>query len=196
LNDVGGPSATKAHPSFSRSAALDLHTDGTLEPIGKLATSILLCLQDASCGGETVIVRTSAVFEELWSSGDEHLRSCLRPLCDARALRRWETVRDGRGFADGPVFEPANDGRFVTRYCTSPRDEWRYDAVAGLAEARACFDNRMRATGERFEIALAPGELLLLNNRRVSHGRNGFTSFPGSPRHLLRGLFLAEPRGT
>lgn len=193
FNDVGGQAMGNAHPSFSAEGALDLHIDGTLEPIGEIATAMLLCLQNAASGGETLIIRTAAAIETLWQACGAHERAKLSALFDARALRRWETVNGGREFCDGPVFAAAGAGQFLGRYCVSPRDEWRYDAVDGLAGARARLDEWLQEAGEIVEIALAPGELLLMNNRRVSHGRNEFTSPPNKPRHLLRGLYLESP---
>lgn len=44
----------------------------------------------------------------------------------------------------------------------------------------------------KLELQLEPGQLLLLNNHIVWHGRGAYEDAPGSVRHLLR-LWLATP---
>ena len=44
----------------------------------------------------------------------------------------------------------------------------------------------------RHELQLLPGQLLLLNNHLVWHGRSAYEDAPGSVRYLLR-LWLATP---
>jgi alpha-ketoglutarate-dependent taurine dioxygenase len=185
LNDVGGPSIAAGHPAFSEDTGLDLHTDGTLEPLGAVRTSILVCVQPAMSGGETILVRTAAVLER----ADEREVAHLEPLFDPRALRRHATIGGAGEFTDGPVFGRER-GKVVGRYSVSPRDEWRFDQVPGLRRARDTIDALLDAAPwARFEVRLACGEALILNNTRVSHGRREFQSFDGAPRHLLRGLF-------
>ncbi|WP_448202862.1 TauD/TfdA family dioxygenase [Azospirillum sp. sgz302134] len=184
LSDIGGPSAGADHPAFSQDTELDLHTDGTLEPIGVVRTTMLVCIQPAQSGGETVIERTSALLEGMDAAG----RRVLEPLFDSRALRRHATVKERH--SDGPVFATDGDGRIIGRYSVSPRDEWRYDDVPGLREARQLFETRLaEASGVRHAIRLTTGQALIMSNSRVSHARRRFQNAPGAPRHLMRGLF-------
>ena len=60
-NDLSEPS----HPSFQRAVGLDLHTDGTLQKIGLVKSSMLLCKSPAAKGGYTTIFNSSGAFIEI-----------------------------------------------------------------------------------------------------------------------------------
>jgi hypothetical protein len=183
VNDVGGPSIGLSHPGFSLDTELQLHTDGTVEGIGQVRTVLLMCVRPALEGGETVVVRTSRLLECL----DAGELSQLAPLFDTEALRRHGTVK--LLYGDGPVFSFENE-RILGRYSVSPRDEWRYDVVKGLARARSFFDDLLeRADGIVHRIKLKQGQMLIFDNSRISHARTAFKSHPENPRHLLRALY-------
>ncbi len=53
------------HPSFHKATGLDLHCDGTLQPIGYVKTAILLCKSPSMQGGELTLFNAASAFSEL-----------------------------------------------------------------------------------------------------------------------------------
>jgi hypothetical protein len=187
FNHVGGPAKKADHPAFSSNSELELHTDGTLNPVGEVRISMLICVNEASEGGDSIIFRAAALGQEMFAQHD------IRALFDPRALRRHATVAEKRQFDDGPVLQKVGDDLFA-RYCTTLRDEWRYDTVPGLAEARITYEDAARRQAQwTHQFLLKRGQALVMDNARVSHGRTEFRDAPGAPRHLVRALFRKYP---
>ncbi|TIL31691.1 TauD/TfdA family dioxygenase [Mesorhizobium sp.] len=189
FNHVGGPALKADHPAFSTTVGLDLHTDGTLNPIGEVQTCILGCVTEAAEGGDSVLFRAAALAESLLAEGADW----LEPLFDPGALRRHTTVGETLKHADGPVLL-RSDGRIQSRYCATPRDEWRYGAVPGLAQARERFEEAMTNSPDfSMVFRLRAGQALVMCNSRISHGRTEFRDKPGCARHMVRALFRSGP---
>jgi hypothetical protein len=189
FNHVGGPARRAKHPAFSTQSELDLHTDGTLNAIGEVRLSILGCVSEAQHGGETVLFRASALAEHMMK------RDCdvLAPFFDPRAMRRHTTVGEDLKYADGPILKWVDD-ELLASYCTTPRDEWRYDMVPDLREARRAFDAAILDLPEfTFTFLLREGQALVMDNSRTSHGRLSFSDNPNAPRHIIRALFRLYP---
>jgi hypothetical protein len=55
----------EAHPVFGRAAGLQMHCDGTLQKLGDLKTSILVCESAGAEGGNTTLFNSSAAFSWL-----------------------------------------------------------------------------------------------------------------------------------
>ncbi|MEH6477809.1 MAG: TauD/TfdA family dioxygenase [Sneathiella sp.] len=185
FSHVGGPAHSSNHPAFTSSKELDLHTDGSLDSIGDVQTSILACINPASEGGDSVLFRSAAMAEKLVVEGDVDLEALFSLL----ALRRHTTIAERNSHADGPVLDWKGK-QIVSRYCITPRDEWRYDAVPGLKEAREAFEASVKNyTGHIAKVRMLKGQAIIMNNNRISHGRTAFIDDPSRPRHIVRALF-------
>lgn len=149
--------------------ALDLHTDHHRADL-----VAWLCLAQTSQGGATRLADAAAAYASLSPAHRERL----------------EAIR---------VFEPSvfpgdeKSHPLVERTPTGPRFYCSFWFDAPLApSARAAFDAfQCAAHANVSEFRLAPSDLLVIDNRRILHGR---TAIVGSrDRHLVRS-WLAVPR--
>ncbi len=192
FNHIGGPSRKSNHPAFSSQNELNLHTDGTLNYIGEVRLTILGCITEAQRGGESVLFRAAALAEQVMRED----RDILAPFFDPRAMRRHATIDENLRYAEGPLLKWVG-GELLSSYCTTPRDEWRYDVVPGLREARRAFEAAISDFPNlTCTFPLKCGQALVMDNSRLSHGRLSFTDNPSAPRYLLRGLFRNYPGAT
>jgi alpha-ketoglutarate-dependent taurine dioxygenase len=183
------PGDESPHPVFGSTEPLELHTDGTLQQIGEIPTSVLFCVSPADHGGATTVFQAVGAFLALQQT-DPGLAAAL---LDERALTKHASVNGSREVCRGPVFAH-RDGEVVTRYSVTDRDRWNVDEVAHLAEAKNALAGLAKSnTPYLHEITLRSGEGIILANDRVSHGRTGFTNSPPQTRRMLRVLFSRKP---
>jgi hypothetical protein len=196
-DDVGvnviavAPNAARgSHPAFGSSDALELHTDGTLEPIGRVRTAALYCVTSAVRGGHTTLFDAAGAFIDVARRDSRSAAALLHE----EALTRRATVGPSPQAATGPVFALWDDGEVISRYSATPRDEWAVDRIAGLREARRAMEERARPGSPFYaEVALAAGDGILIANDRLAHGRTAFVDRADAPRRMLRALFLDRP---
>lgn len=173
-----------------------VHSRGGLQYHTDLCDVVgMLSLHCAAEGGQSLLVSSIAVHDEIARTRPDLLAALYRPYCYARP--GW----DGQEYAAPdlrPVFA-CHDGRFVSTYL---RDfiEWAQDD-AGAAPLEAvqrealdyldmlCNDPRFS-----FEFMLEQGELLFFNSFVTYHSRRPFANPPERARHrnLLR-LWLSTP---
>lgn len=162
---------------------LEPHTDNPYrDPVPTL--QLLHCLSTASHGGETVLVDGAAIDLRLRAVQPEaHQALCGLPARweyrDAYARLRWQ----------GPVLEHDLSGnlrqirwneRSRQPLPLTPADAGRFiDALAAFRAAAGSDQLQARFT-------LAPGDVLLFDNRRVLHGR---TAYPAADRRHLQGCY-------
>lgn len=154
----------------------------------------LLCLRSAASGGQSRIASSVAVHDELLRRRPDLVPELYEPfLLDTKSEGgvRYMPIPPCR-YADGVLrtFYHADYFRSVERHADTPRLSPRrrelldlYDAIAGSDEMR-------------LEMDLEPGDIQLLSNHTVIHGRSAFEDdgAPGERRHLLR-LWLSLPGG-
>jgi len=188
--------AESSHRGFSSADAQELHSDGTLEPVGRVATSILFCVYPAAEGGETRIFDSVDAFERVVSVSPELRHSLL----DANALSRRDVGRT-EATVVGPVFSFTADGALHSRFSMDNTSEWE-KGFAKVKDLRRAYDALLCLTRQPdfgTSVTLRSGWGIVLANSKVSHARTSFRNDPQSPpRLLLRGLFLRraerEPR--
>jgi alpha-ketoglutarate-dependent taurine dioxygenase len=185
VRDEGGDVARGSRFSVTR-AASGFHTDNSFGD-DVVDTVGLLCLRTSLSGGISQLVDGHAVLAELRREPGA-LETLRRPF----HVDRRGGVRPGEGPTSlRPVVEGA--GKELTyRYL----HEWIEAGHAKAGEpmspeqARALdvLDGVLRRPDLRVEFTLRPGELLLLNNRRLLHSRTAFEDHPEPERgrHYLR----------
>ena len=179
------------HPAFGSRDALELHTDATLEAIGRVKSAMLFCMAPAADGGRTTLFRASAAFVEI----ARRERGLAAALLAEDGLVRHATVGRARRAHVGPVFAFQN-GEVLSRYSATARDEWAFDSVPRLKEAFGALEALARpGSGFYTELPLDTGQGILIANDRVAHGRTSFRDRPDVPRRMLRALYLGRPRG-
>lgn len=183
------PGDESLHPVFGSTDALELHTDGTLQQIGEVPTSVLFCVSPADRGGATTVFQAVQAFLEL----QDQQPALAAALLDERALTKHASVNGSKEVCRGAVFA-YRDGELMTRYSVTDRDHWNDDEVTGLADAKNALAGLAGWNTPYFhQITLRRGQGIILANDKVSHGRTGFSNSPHQARHMLRVLFSRKP---
>lgn len=169
--------------------ALRDHTDQAAAPEDVLPELlVLMCVQPATSGGESVLTSGYALHDALWETNSAHVSTLYEPLPFARPA-------DGTADAAvvwSPVFRRTEGGLRV-RYN-------RYFVELGAAEADMELDERQLAAldaaeaflarpASRVIVPLAAGDVLLVDNTAILHNRLAYvdTPEPEGRRRLLRG---------
>lgn len=183
------------HPVFHTGVAQGWHTDGLLEDIGTIRTTLLYCVRPAHRGGRTSLLNAGRVFSELREEDPEAADVLLRDTI----LGRRSTIPGVEREAVGPVFAELGDGDYATRYGEGQVERWYpRDAEEREALDRALRYFRMRRANPdvRVDLLLRSGECLIFRNDVLAHARQAFTDDPGCPRLLLRSLHTGVPKTT
>ncbi len=163
-------------------AGLAPHTDNPYrDPVPGL--QLLHCLVDASTGGETRLVDGFAAAEALRTADPDGFAVLAATLVHFR----W-----GDGANDLhtalPMIELDPSGTItVIRY-----NHRAFKAIAAPPEQRTRWRAAYRALGALIEapetgvaFRLGAGDLVIMDNTRVLHGRRAFSDTPGAARHLV-----------
>nr|D4QF25.1 RecName: Full=Uridine-5'-phosphate dioxygenase; AltName: Full=Fe(II)-dependent alpha-ketoglutarate:uridine-5'-monophosphate dioxygenase; Short=Fe(II)-dependent alpha-KG:UMP dioxygenase; AltName: Full=UMP:alpha-ketoglutarate dioxygenase [Streptomyces sp.]BAJ05888.1 putative dioxygenase [Streptomyces sp. SANK 60405] len=181
------------HPVFHTGEAQGWHTDGLLEDIGTIKTTLLYCVSPAHRGGRTFLLNAGRVFEELRMEDPEAADVLLRDTI----LGRRSTIPGVDREAVGPVFLELGDGHYATRYGEGRVERW-YPADAAeqhaLDRALRFFRARRDDPDVRIDLLLRAGQCLIFRNDVLAHGRENFTDDPQRPRLLLRSLHTNAPK--
>jgi hypothetical protein len=172
-------------------ARQDFHTDGA-DIIG------LLCLHGALAGGESKLVSSGALFNEILHARPDLLEQLYRPMC-------WD--RQGEHApGEQPWFElaPLNDVDGVPRLFYLGwyiRAAQQHAGVPRLTDAQAeameLLEQLANDPEFHLEMTFEPGDVQLINNGRILHAREAYEDADelSERRHLLR-LWLAAHRFT
>jgi hypothetical protein len=186
------PKEAQDHPSFGRAVGLALHCDGTLQPIGLVATSMLLCHSPAAEGGENLLFNAVGAFADL-SSCDE---PAALALATPGVLVRQANMNGCSASHSGPIAAIC-EGRLVCCYSVSSTDRWELpDGVdpADLARGLAHMERAASGPGPHVaEVGLDFGQVLVLDNAVLSHGRRPYRDSWIEQRCFFRSLHLGRP---
>ena len=167
----------------------DFHTDGA-DIVG------LLCLHRALRGGESKIVSSGAIYNEMLRTRPDLLEELHRPMC-------WDRQGE-QGAGEQPWFElaPINeiDGAARVFYLGwYIRAAQQHPEVPRLTEAQIEAMELLESLANdptfHLEMEFEPGDVQLVNNGRILHAREAYDDAddPAERRHLLR-LWLAAHR--
>ncbi|PPJ22975.1 hypothetical protein C5E45_15220 [Nocardia nova] len=190
FNTIAPTPTVTGHGSFGTCTAQGFHTDGTLEPIGHVGTSLLWFDRAALKGGHTTIFHAVEAFE--------HLRR-IDPAGAAALTTDDALTRVARSFqppprTSGPAFAELAGRGLRTRWADDGTEIWQL--ADSLGAQRVAAVERLRAMsrpGSRYrqDIAIPSRTGLVLCNGRIAHGRTAFTAGIGE-RVLIRGLYTQE----
>jgi alpha-ketoglutarate-dependent taurine dioxygenase len=162
---------------------LQVHTDNPYrDPVPGL--QLLHCLESSAAGGDSIVVDGFAAALHLRQHDPEAFRLLTRhPVPFRYAVG--ETVLEARA----PLIELAADGelqavRFNNRSLGTPR--LPAAVIETWYRAYRAFARELERPQREVRFKLAPGELFIVDNRRVLHGR---TAFSGSGRRHLQGCY-------
>lgn len=188
INKIGHKEETsQSHEGFLSNEAQPVHVDGTLETIGAVPTTMMLCQSQGTAGGESRIFNSVGAFYELLNKSPE----LADALCSERALTRSDVDRSGTSVT-GPAFG-ANQYGLTTRFSLDNTSEWNVTEVNHLGKAKEWMVKKLSQDSPFYtEFQLKPGELLIAANHKISHGRNGYQDKRESRRQLYRAVFKNE----
>lgn len=152
----------------------------------------LFCVEAAHSGGASSVVNALAVYRRLQATQPALLEVLRAPYYYAKPRKPGEPV----SYHGVPVFS-WREGYFKSHVVPDLilAAQLVPEVPRLSALQREALEQLMELADQpefKFELRLSPGQLLLLNNHLVWHGRDAYEDAPGSVRHLLR-LWLATP---
>jgi len=187
VRDLGADISTPGTRFYQTNRALEYHTD-SCDIVG------LLCLKTARSGGESRIVSSVAIYNEMMAR---------RPDLAAELFHAFPTDRRGEvpegmlPWFDMPVFN-WHEGLLTTIYV----GQYIRSAQKNFPQARRLTDREVEALDYldtlsndpslNLQMEFLPGDMQFLHNHQILHSRTDFEDWtePERKRHLLR-LWLA-----
>ncbi len=162
----------------------DLHTDGTYMHLLPPDLIALCCIRPAHDGGDTLLVDGHAIIE------------ALAPPARAALSRLHHFDTDGQVPGTATLRRPIVGGdratrrlHYLRRYIESGHAAARAPLDAASVAAMDQLDALAARPEWRTRLRLRGGDLLLVDNHRMLHGRTAFTDAPGAPGRLLLRLW-------
>ncbi|WP_236645298.1 TauD/TfdA family dioxygenase [Aidingimonas lacisalsi] len=147
---------------------------------------LLYCLENEAEGGESIFADGFAAANALRDQAPEAFRILSETTIDFRFQDDTQDIG-----IRAPIIELDADGRVVEiRFNNWIRDTLQLPAheIAPWYAAYQAFWQLVHAPEQQIEFALAPGEMIAFDNRRVLHGRRAFD--PNTGRRHLQGTYL------
>ena len=174
---------------YQTNRKLEYHTD-SIDIVG------LLCLKTARAGGESFIVSSTTLFNEILARRPDLVPALFAPF---PTDRRGEVPEGMKPWFDIPVYH-WHAGRltciYVRQYIESAQRLFPEAArlTPAQREAMDVLDGLANDPSIHLSMAFRPGDIQLLHNHQILHSRNDFENWPEPERHrhLLR-LWLAPP---
>nr|WSW49252.1 TauD/TfdA family dioxygenase [Streptomyces sp. NBC_01001] len=161
--------------------AIDIHNDGAMEPYGhQIYISSLLCVEAVAEGGRTTLVSTLTVMNIVRREHPQHFERLCRPF----AFERTHVTPAG---GDPVFFAPVFD---LSR--TDVKVHWNRQRIEMAAEitgvpltpsevgALDALDAAIMRPEVQLNHSLRPGELLVINDDLILHGRSQFSAADAS----------------
>jgi alpha-ketoglutarate-dependent taurine dioxygenase len=145
---------------------------------------VLQCSQNAAVGGGNILIDGQRVYRDLAKEKPHYL--------DALSRKGSVTYcRDDQIALGCAVFETLDDGTIMLRF--------RYDAAAYVAEwaldaFRAVQKDYFANPSYQSQLKLTSGQILLIDNYRMLHGRDAFSDGPAEQKRSLHRIWLARDR--
>lgn len=179
----------RAQTSQSSEAELELHTEQAFSPLYPDYLS-LACLRGAS-DALTFLLPAKDLCAVL---AEDERRALREPLwtttVDQSFLDTGLALSAGTVRGPMPILRGAEDDPFIV---------FDHDLMRGIsdeAEAMRTTVQQQYLAG-RIGLSLAPGEMLLIDNRRAMHGRSDFAArYDGTDRFVSRSFVTADPART
>lgn len=188
VRDVGADPKDTNTRIYQTSARQTFHTD-SCDVVG------LLCLKEAMEGGDSLLVSTLTLYNEMMARRPDLARLLFDPVATDR---RGEFREDQKPYFEIPVLnwrQGRLTGIYQRQYIDSAQ---RFPGAFRLTEAHVealdTFDALANDPALHLKMRLAPGDMQFVYNHSLLHDRTGFRDWPDPDkrRHLLR-LWLAIP---
>lgn len=188
VRDTGADPKDVTTRIYQTSARQTFHTDSA-DVVG------LLCLREAMEGGDSLLVSTITIYNEMMARRPDLAALLFDPVATDR---RGEQPEGEKPFFEIPVLN-WHDGRLTGIYQrqyidSAQRFEGAFQLTDGHVEALDLFDEIANDPALHLSMRLAPGDMQFVYNHAMLHDRTGFRDWPtpSERRHLLR-LWLSIP---
>ncbi|MEL7465696.1 MAG: TauD/TfdA family dioxygenase [Pseudomonadota bacterium] len=188
VRDVGADPQDVTTRIYQTSARQTFHTDSA-DVVG------LLCLREAMEGGDSLLVSTVTIYNEMMARRPDLAARLFDPIATDR---RGEQPEGEKPFFEIPVLN-WHGGRLTGIYQRQYIDSAQRFAEAFRltpehVEALDLFDEIANDPALHLRMRLAPGDMQFVYNHAMLHDRTGFRDWPEPERrrHLLR-LWLSIP---
>jgi hypothetical protein len=178
-----GSAAQRNVRGYQSRADLNYHCDPT-------DVVALLCVRQAMSGGASTIVSTPAIFNEILAQHPEHLEVFARGFVYDR--KGEQDPGESAVTAPIPVFAARRGNRVSCRYARSyiigGAQKTGVELTSAELAALDCFDAIARREDMALRMSFQPGDIQLLNNFTVVHGRTAYedAADPSQRRFLYR----------
>jgi len=182
VRDQGADASNPTTRIYQTSARQSFHTDSA-DVVG------LLCLNEAKSGGESLVVSTVSLYNDMQQQHPGMAEHLFFPVATDR---RGEIPPDADPWFEIPVFNWHNElltGCYQRQYIESAQ---RYAGAPQLtAEQTAaldCLDALANDPARHLRMRLQPGDMQFVYNHPLLHDRTSFEDWPepDRKRHLLR----------
>lgn len=188
VRDIGADANNPNTRIYQTAERQTFHTDSS-DVVG------LLCIREAMEGGESLLVSTSAIYNEMRSKRPDLAALLFDPIATDR---RGEVPEGQKPYLEIPPLNWHNGfltGFYQRQYIDSAQ---RFPDALRLTpkyvEALDLFDTLANDKRLHFSMKLQPGDMQFVYNHALLHDRTGFRDWPDASkkRHLLR-LWLSVP---
>lgn len=186
VRDVGAQGANTQTRIYQTAERQTFHTDSS-DVVG------LLCLREAKFGGDSLLVSTVSIYNEMMRCRPDLAKLLFDPIATDR---RGEVPEGENPYFEIPVFnwfDGELTGVYQRQYIDSAQ---RFEGAMPLTEqhveALDLFDELANDPKLHFTMRLQPGDMQFVYNHALLHDRTGFEDHeePEKKRHLYR-LWLA-----
>ncbi len=189
--DKGGAIVNGARFSVTNQAT-GFHTDNSYE-VDVPRYIALYCVQRACAGGASELVSGRMIVRRLEQSAPDLASRLHQPF---PFHRRGGVVAGELEFSTFPVICEKRDGtliRYLRYYIDCGYEKAGYVMDELSRNALDAFDAVANEDGTRVALTLSPGEMLLINNRSILHGRTEYVDSVQERRRLVR-VWLTDAR--
>jgi hypothetical protein len=151
----------------------------------------LLCVSQAPSGGETTLFNSVGAFVELVKVDLDAAISLLNPNCLTRTSK---SLQNPESYT-GPAFA-LQASELISRFSIDDTSDWNrgLESATHLDKALNFLITSIEGRSSFYgEVKLKPGQLIIVANDKVSHGRLSYDDSPAQTRKMLRGIFTGRP---
>lgn len=181
------------HPTFQKEVGVSLHCDGTLQSIGFIKTSVLLCEAPAAQGGESILFNATGAFAELVNCDLDAAIALATP----ESLLRQANMNGCTDKNYTSVFA-VEDDELICAYSVTETDSFIDGPNVDSSALKRGVDFMEKASqpGSPYyaEVLVGANQTIIFANNKIAHGRKPYSNAPGTRRCLYRGLFLKYPQ--
>jgi hypothetical protein len=186
--DRGGSHLENSIPISQTRAATSMHTDSSQRLIHPRWVA-LACVRQAPEGGGSRMASAVAVHDSLAQHNPAALRRLYRSYHRDLVTPGGARDRQQRLANRFPIYRLAEDGpslRYMRHWIETGHQQLGKPLKPEDLQAFDCLDRTLNHPQFRYDLRLAPGDLLFCDNHKTAHDREAYREEPTAPRLMLR----------